>query len=174
MVTKNTTKKVIKKAKPASPAKAATKIAVKTDTAKKEIKKEAVHENSGETSRAVGRRKRAAARVKLSRGKGNIIINGLDHKLYFPFFSLQETVILPLKTLAKDKDLDVSVKVSGGGKRGQAEAIQLGIARALVVWNPDFKKSLKTAGYLTRDARIKERKKFGLKKARRAPQWSKR
>jgi small subunit ribosomal protein S9 len=80
----------------------------------------------------------------------------------------------PLKALGKEKDLDFSVKVAGGGQKGQSVAVQHGIARALVVWNEDFKKTLKTLGFLSRDARVKERKKFGLKKARRAPQWSKR
>ena len=96
------------------------------------------------------------------------------HKEYFPYFEWQDIVIAPLKALAKDKDMDVSVKVNGGGKKNQAVAVQHGIARALVVWNEDFRKTLKTLGLLTRDARVKERKKFGLKKARRAPQWAKR
>lgn len=124
--------------------------------------------------RAVGRRKTAGARVRIDKGEGKIVVNGLDYKVYFPYFEWQEIVVAPLKAVAKEKDLDVSVKIAGGGKKGQAIATQLGIARALVVWNEDFHKSLKTQGLLTRDARIKERKKPGLKKARRAPQWSKR
>ena len=124
-------------------------------------------------NRAVGRRKMATARVRLDKGEGKIIVNGKDFKQYFTL-SEQGIVLVPLKTLGKEKDLDISVKVNGGGKNGQAKAIQHGIARALVKWNEDFKKSLKVGGLLTRDARIKERKKPGLKKARRAPQWSKR
>ncbi len=124
--------------------------------------------------RAVGRRKSASARVRLEKGKGTITVNGQPLEKYFPYFEWQETIFAPLKALAKDKDLDVSAKVAGGGKKGQATAVQLGIARALVLWNEENKKVLKALGLLTRDARIKERKKPGLKKARRAPQWSKR
>jgi len=125
-------------------------------------------------SRAVGRRKCASARVSISRGNGKITINGKPLNEYLPYFQWQEIVSSPLKMLAKDKDLDVSVKVAGGGKSGQAVAIRHGLTRALAIWNEDFKKTLKTSGFLTRDARVKERKKFGLKRARRAPQWSKR
>ncbi len=124
--------------------------------------------------RSVGRRKTAAARVRIEKGTGKIVVNGKPLNEYFPSFELQEIVVAPLKALAKDKDLDFSVKVAGGGMKGQAVAVQLGVARVLVIWNEDFKKTLKSLGFLTRDARVKERKKFGLKKARRAPQWSKR
>lgn len=122
----------------------------------------------------VGRRKSARARVRLSKGQGTITVNGKDVKVYFPYFENQVMIAAPLKALAKDKDFDITVKVVGGGNRGQAVAVQLGIARALVAWNEDWRKTLKTLGYLTRDARVKERKKPGLKRARRAPQWSKR
>jgi small subunit ribosomal protein S9 len=153
--------------------------AVKTAAAKvhapaKKEHKEPVIINKGESCRAVGRRKCAAARVRISRGSGNITVNGRDFKKYFSHFSLQEAVLAPLKAVGKDKDLDVSIKVVGGGIKGQADAVKHGIARALVKWNEDFRKSFKTIGMLTRDARVKERKKFGLKRARRAPQWSKR
>ncbi len=130
--------------------------------------------NKTDTNRAVGRRKSASARVKIDKGAGKITVNGKNFTEYFPGFELQETVLAPLKALAKLKDYDISAKVVGGGLKGQAQAVQLGIARSLVVWNEDFKKTLKTIGLLTRDARVKERKKPGLKKARRAPQWSKR
>ena len=133
-----------------------------------------VAKKTDDTSRAVGRRKRASARVRISKGTGKIVINGIDFKVYFPHFSQQDAIMAPLIALAKEKDLDISVKVVGGGKKGQSVAVGHGIARALVAWNAEFKKSLKTLGLLTRDSRIKERKKFGLKKARRAPQWSKR
>jgi len=129
---------------------------------------------STEMSKAVGRRKCASARVRISAGSGKISINGMDFKKYFPYFVWQEIVTSPLKVLAKESSLDVSAKVSGGGKNGQAQSVRHGIARALVDWNEDFKKTLKTLGFLTRDPRVKERKKFGLKRARRAPQWSKR
>jgi len=133
-----------------------------------------VAKKSDDMSRAVGRRKRASARVRIEKGEGKIIVNGKDFKVYFPHFEQQDIVLSALKTLAKEKDLNVSVKVAGGGKTGQAVAVSHGIARALVEWNAESKKTLKTQGLLTRDSRIKERKKFGLKKARRAPQWSKR
>ncbi len=124
--------------------------------------------------RAVGRRKTASARVRVGAGTGKITVNGKPLAEYFPTFQMQETVFAPIKKLGKEKDLDFSVKVVGGGKQGQAVAVQHGIARALLAWNVDFKKTLKSEGMLTRDARVKERKKFGLKRARRAPQWSKR
>lgn len=124
--------------------------------------------------RAVGRRKTAAARVRVDKGTGKIEVNGKPMEKYFPYFELREIVRAPLKALAKEKDLDFTVKIAGGGSKGQAVAIQHGIARALVVWNEEFRKTLKTLGFLSRDPRVKERKKFGLKRARRAPQWSKR
>ncbi|MSU75342.1 MAG: 30S ribosomal protein S9 [Candidatus Magasanikbacteria bacterium] len=124
--------------------------------------------------RSVGRRKSASARVQIKPGKGIITVNGKDATVYFPYFEYQEIIWAPVKVLGKEKDLDFSVKVAGGGAKGQSIAVQLGIARALLLWNEDFKKTLKTAGYLSRDPRVKERKKFGLKKARRAPQWAKR
>lgn len=127
-----------------------------------------------DVTRALGRRKAASARVRIDRGTGKITVNGKPLNEYFKHFLEQEHIIAPLKLAGKDKDLDISVKVQGGGQKGQATAVRHGIARALVVWNEDLKKALKTVGYLTRDPRVKERKKFGLKKARRAPQWSKR
>lgn len=122
----------------------------------------------------VGRRKSSGARVRLVKGKGAVTVNGKDFKVYFPYFENQDMILAPLKAVGKDKDFDVSIKVAGGGIRGQASAAQLGIARALVVWNEDFRKTMKTMNFLTRDARVKERKKPGLKRARRSPQWSKR
>ncbi len=128
----------------------------------------------GESMRSVGRRKTAAARVRLTPGSGVITVNGKDFKVYFPYFEWQNIIMAPLTAVGKEKTFDISVKIVGGGQKGQAVSIQLGIARALVIWNEELKKSLKTQGYLTRDARVKERKKPGLKRARRAPQWSKR
>jgi small subunit ribosomal protein S9 len=132
-----------------------------------------IAKNSSVT-RAVGRRKSASARVFIDKGTGKITVNGKPLQEYFPYFEEQERIIAPLKAVGKEKDLDVSAKVAGGGTKGQGVAVCHGIARALVIWNEDFKKTLKTAGLLTRDPRVKERKKPGLKKARRAPQWSKR
>lgn len=125
-------------------------------------------------ARAIGRRKRAGARARLQPGSGNIIINGKPLSVYFPYFEWQDIVRAPLKAVAKENDLDVSVKVAGGGTKGQAVAAQHGIARALLIWNETWRKTLKTNGFLRRDPRVKERKKPGLKRARRAPQWSKR
>lgn len=125
-------------------------------------------------TRALGRRKSASARVRIDRGTGKIIVNGKPLNEYFRHFIDQESIIAALKAVGKEKDLDISAKVQGGGIKGQAVAVRHGIARALVIWNEDLKKALKTIGFLTRDPRVKERKKPGLKKARRAPQWSKR
>lgn len=124
-------------------------------------------------NRAVGRRKSASARVRIAKGEGKITVNGKDFKEYFTV-NLQQVVLESLKAVGKEKDLDFSVKVAGGGSKGQADAVRHGISRALVKWNEEFRKTLKSQGYLKRDARVKERKKPGLKKARRAPQWSKR
>ena len=123
----------------------------------------------------LGRRKCAIANVSLiKRGKGDITVNGKDYKQVFTTFELQRTVKEPLTAISQDDKLDVNAKVMGGGVTGQAEAIRLGISRALVKLNPIFKKALKKHKYLTRDPRVKERKKPGLKRARRAPQFSKR
>ncbi|MEK7680936.1 MAG: 30S ribosomal protein S9 [Patescibacteria group bacterium] len=131
-------------------------------------------EKKEESTRSVGRRKTASARVRLKPGKGEFLVNGKAHTDYFPYFEWQDIVMAPLKAVNKEKTFDISAKVNGGGQKGQAVAIQHGISRALVLWNEELKKTLKTLGLLTRDARVKERKKPGLKKARRAPQWSKR
>ncbi|MFA6549640.1 MAG: 30S ribosomal protein S9 [Candidatus Margulisiibacteriota bacterium] len=123
---------------------------------------------------AIGRRKRAIAQTRLyENGKGVIMVNGMKATDYFPV-GLMMTVTQPLKLTGRNKDLDFSIMVSGGGKSGQSEAVRLGISRALLKLDPDVKLALKAKGYLTRDAREVERKKPGLKKARRAPQWSKR
>lgn len=125
--------------------------------------------------RAVGRRKTASARVRLTEGgTGLITVNSRSVESYFPLFVLQEAVRAPLKTVGKADSFDVTIKVAGGGLHGQAEAVRHGIARALVKWNADFRKTLKSEGFLRRDPRAKERKKPGLKRARRAAQWSKR
>ncbi len=124
--------------------------------------------------RAVGRRKEAAARVRITPGKGIITINGREFTNYFPMLLMQQKVLSPLVVTGKEKEFDVSVKVAGGGTKGQAEAIRHGISRALVEWNEELKPLLKAEGYMTRDARSKERKKPGLLKARRGRQWKKR
>jgi small subunit ribosomal protein S9 len=129
---------------------------------------------SDSMSRAVGRRKKAAARVRITTGKGNIVVNDKDYKVYFPTKILQDKVLSPLVVTSKETGIDVSVKVAGGGPAGQAGAVRHGIARALVEWNEELKPALKAEGLMTRDPRAKERKKPGLHKARRAHQWRKR
>ena len=122
-----------------------------------------------------GRRKKAIARVRLvPAGSGAIIINDRTLEDYFPMGTLQYIVKQPLKEVEAEGKYDVLVNVVGGGFTGQAGAIKLGIARALVEAEPNTRPALKKAGFLTRDPRAKERKQYGLKKARRAPQFSKR
>lgn len=123
---------------------------------------------------AVGRRKEAVTRVFLTKGDGKITINGKDYKTYFPLIYLQNQVEAPLKTVESSDKFDVTVNAKGGGVKGQAEAVKLGIARALLQVNPDYRPALKEAGLLTRDPRAVERKKPGKKKARKSFQFSKR
>ena len=123
---------------------------------------------------AVGRRKEAITRVFLSKGSGNISINGKDYKDYFPLVYLQNQVEAPFKTIESEDQFDVVINASGGGVKGQAEAIKLGISRALLKVNAEYRPALKLAGLLTRDSRSVERKKPGLKKARKSFQFSKR
>lgn len=123
---------------------------------------------------AVGRRKTSVARVRLFTKGNEFIVNGKELKTYFPTPDLQKTAEDAIRKMKLLERFKVSVKVKGGGKYSQAEAIRHGMARALTLINPDFRKRLKKAGFLRRDPRAKERKKFGLKRARRAPQWTKR
>ena len=125
-------------------------------------------------STGVGRRKAAVARVRLQSGTGNIIIDGKLLPERFPRLAYQQAITLPLRLTNTLSSYNVQVKVLGGGITGQAEAIRHGIARALVDENEAFKPALRQAGMLTRDARVKERKKYGLKRARKAPQYTKR
>lgn len=121
-----------------------------------------------------GRRKTSVARVRLVPGDGKIIINDRDIENYIPFETLREVIKQPLVLTETLGRYDVLVNVKGGGYSGQSGAIRHGIARALLQADPEYRPILKRAGLLTRDARVKERKKYGLKKARRAPQFSKR
>lgn len=123
---------------------------------------------------AVGRRKEAVARVYINKGTGNITVNGKEYKNYFPLIYLQNQVELPLKTTETFSEFDVIVNVQGGGPKGQAEAIKLGIARVLCDINPEYRPIMKKEGLMTRDPRSVERKKFGKRKARRSFQFSKR
>ena len=122
----------------------------------------------------IGRRKEAVARVYVSKGSGNITINDKDYKTYFSLIYLQNQVEAPLKTIDATDKFDVKVNATGGGIKGQAEAVKLGIARALCEINAEFRPVLKAAGLLTRDPRAVERKKPGKRKARRSFQFSKR
>ncbi len=124
--------------------------------------------------KTLGRRKEAVAQVRVVSGTGKIVINGRTVADYFTVPELLHIVTSAQKAVGQDTAIDVSVLVKGGGIRGQAEAVRLGIARALILMNETFRPTLRKIGYLTRDARVKERKKYGLKSARRAPQFSKR
>lgn len=142
-------------------------------------KKEA---KSSKYFQGVGRRKSAVAQVRLfqlsekktAQDQEEILVNGKSFNDFFGLSELREIVSSPLKSIGEASAFKATVVVKGGGIRGQAESVRLGIARALVVFDESFKKPLRDLGYLTRDARIVERKKPGLKKARRAPQWAKR
>lgn len=193
---KKTTKKITKPAAKKTAAKASSRKEEKNQKPSVEvapqIKEEIIAEKaerapigSGEKKtkkyyEAIGRRKNAIARVRLSTIKpfegddGKITVNGKDYREYFPGLNLKQTVESPLRRLKSLNRFEVVAKANGGGINGQAEAVRHGISRTLVEFNADFRKKLKKAGFLKRDPRVKERRKFGLKKARRAPQWAKR
>ena len=121
-----------------------------------------------------GRRKEAIARVRILPGTGQWLINGRTLDVYFPNKVHQQLVNEPFVTLGAEATFDVVARISGGGVTGQAGALRLGVTRALILVDPESRPALKKAGFVTRDARVKERKKYGLKKARKAPQYSKR
>lgn len=121
-----------------------------------------------------GRRKESIARVRLVPGTGEFQLNGRSLEDYFPTRAHRMVVSAPLRTVGREKDFDVIARIEGGGVAGQAGALRLGIARALIELDPELRPTLKKEGYLSRDAREKERRKYGLKKARKAPQYSKR
>ena len=123
---------------------------------------------------ATGRRKEAVARVRLVEGTGSYQLNGRSIDEFFPTRAHRMIVSSPLRLAGKDKDLDVVARIEGGGVSGQAGALRHGIARALIELDPELRPLLKKEGFLTRDPREKERRKYGLKKARKAPQYSKR
>ena len=123
----------------------------------------------------IGRRKESTARVRVMSGSGQYVVNQKDVQTYFPRFGDMQAVLAPFQAVNQERDqYDVSVIVNGGGVTGQTSAVQLGLARALVKINPDWNSSLRRSGLLTRDPRIKERKKPGLKRARKAPTYTKR
>jgi small subunit ribosomal protein S9 len=178
--TKKTTTKTAK-AKPVTRKTTKKKEASEKPKIKKKKEKEVVIEEKLSEDKksgylyAVGRRKKAIATVRLHKnGKGKITVNGKLYSEYFSTDDMKQIISGPLKSVGQADKVDIEAKSFGGGLRGQAEAVRLGISRALVQLNVNFKKNLRKAGYLTRDPRVKERKKPGLKKARRAPQWQKR
>lgn len=123
---------------------------------------------------AIGRRKAAVARIFMSKGAGKILINGRELENYFPIDNLRNKVLEPLQEVEMTNAFDIKVNVSGGGIKGQAEAVRLGVARALVELDAELKPALKVKGFLTRDSRVVERKKYGKPKARKSFQFSKR
>jgi small subunit ribosomal protein S9 len=127
-----------------------------------------------EVINTIGRRKAAIARVYVSEGKGQIIVNGRDFKDYFPDKQLHYVVEQPLNLLELRDNYDIKVNLDGGGMTGQAEALRLGISRALIKINPEYKPALRAEGFVTRDPRVVERKKPGQPKARKRFQFSKR
>ncbi len=123
---------------------------------------------------ATGKRKTSVARVHLKDGSGKIVINGKDLSDYFPRLLYRQQITAPLEAVGELKKFDIKAKVEGGGLTGQAGAVSLGVARALVLYDEEYRALLRDKKLLTRDPRMVERKKYGLRKARRAPQYSKR
>jgi small subunit ribosomal protein S9 len=126
------------------------------------------------STKTLGRRKEAVVQIKLVGGTGKITINGKKLEDHLPHIEWQKIVKSPLIATSNEKQFDIAARAVGGGLKGQADALRLAIARALVKENIELRTQLKKLGYLSRDARVKERKKYGKKKARRSPQWSKR
>lgn len=131
-------------------------------------------EATAQAPAGTGRRKEAVARVRLLEGTGKFELNGRPLEAYFPSRAHRMIVTSPLRVVGREKDFDVIARLGGGGVSGQAGALRHGIARALIDLDPSLRPQLKKEGLLTRDAREKERRKYGLKKARKAPQYSKR
>ena len=125
-------------------------------------------------TQTVGRRKEAVARVRLRDGAGRVVLNGRALEDFFPTMAIRMRVMEPLQVTQTQSRFDVDATLEGGGVNGQADALRLGIARALIIFDPDLRPTLKKAGLLTRDARAVERKKYGLRKARKAKQYTKR
>ena len=185
MITKKDPAKITKKpaAKKKATVKAETKKAAhpvkkaeeaKPVVAKDSVVTEKVKTEDGRYFYAIGRRKTAMAKVRGFLGAKDFVVNTRPVNRYFATKDLQRIIFSPLTTLGLEEKLGWKVNVAGGGIHSQAEAVRHGIAQALVERNPEDRVTLKRAGFLTRDPRVKERKKPGLKKARRAPQWSKR
>ena len=139
-----------------------------------EIKKEKIKLDFKESKYATGRRKKSIARVWVKKGSGNIHVNGKKIDQYFNKINLQNAIFRPLTIAKRESEYDVKCTVKGGGLTGQAGAIILGLARALIIFEPDLKSTLKKENLTTRDSRVVERKKYGRRKARRSFQFSKR
>ncbi len=122
----------------------------------------------------IGRRKAATARVRVMSGKGDFVVNGKPIDEHFPRLGDKELILSPIVDAGQKNAVDVTVVVNGGGVTGQAGAVRMGLARALVLMNPDVDRAMRNGGHLTRDPRVKERKKPGLKRARKAPTYTKR
>ena len=125
-------------------------------------------------TQTTGRRKEAVARVRLRAGSGKAVVNGKPIEVYFPTATQRMTALEALRVTGNESAYDLDITIDGGGVTGQAGAVRMGVARSLVEINPDYRATLKKAGLLTRDSRKKESKKYGLKKARKAPQFTKR
>lgn len=175
--TKKTTTEEVKQPTPVEPVLDETADEMGDEELSQEIAKKIKEEASKPDHyyETIGRRKTAVARVRLyTKGDKEFLVNNKEYKKYFPLPEDQDTAV---SSMTKMKCLDkfrVTVKVKGGGRHAQAEAVRHGTARVLVEFNQNFRKRLRKAGYLTRDPRMRERKKFGLRRARRAPQWAKR
>lgn len=130
---------------------------------------------TGKYHYAIGRRKSASATARIyPKGSGQIFVNDQEFETYFPNVEQRLAITAPLVVTSNEKQFDITIHVKGGGKSGQADAIRLAISRALLLWQSELRPVVKSHGFLTRDSRVKERKKPGLKRARRAPQFSKR
>ncbi len=138
------------------------------------MEKTAAKTHSGKYFEGVGRRKTAIARVKVQKGKGGLTVNGKPVAEFFTVPRLLKTALAPIESLKLDESISASAKVSGGGIMAQAEAVRHGLALGLSMMDEELRPRLRAFGYMTRDSRMVERKKYGLKKARRAPQWAKR
>ena len=179
MVKKESKKLIPKKTKPRS---APTQVGATTGVEKEKVRPKSDLESDSRSERkekeiwATGRRKTAVAVIRLQpKGKGGIVINKkFTLEKYFPWFVEQQIILSPLEIIKKKTDFDLEIRVKGGGKRAQAEAIRLGLAKTLCFFNEEWRDDFKKLDFLTRDSRKKERKKPGLKRARRAPQWHKR
>lgn len=169
---KATTKKTTKKEKKVTKKKKV----VKKPTVKEKVEKPKTRvQKPPKYYEGIGRRKTAVARIRLfTQGEKGFLVNEKPYQNYFPTPELQQIAADSLKKMKSLERFKISAKVKGGGIHAQAAAVRHGIARVLIKFNPDFRKRLRKAGFLTRDPRMRERKKFGLKRARRAPQWKKR